>query len=173
VDNPERDASYPQGGFMKLGPIPDAEFDLERTAAMIRSGALPGDWPLQHGRRLRWALDDDPLQAPYLDVEVIRTTGRWRSETDAPFYYLLASNVHSEREQAVELRCVKGSVVKALLNGLDAFEGSAQLKRGANELLLIYRAQNRAFGAEHAGCFLRLVKPGTTERLTDIRYDPS
>ncbi len=173
VDDSPRDPSYPQAGFLRLGPVPEGEFDLEAVAAAIRAARLPGDWPLQDGTRLAWTLDDDPFQPPYLDVEVIRTTGRWRSQTDAPFYYLLASNVDSEREQAVELRCVKGSVVRALLNGADAFEGSAQLKRGANELVLIYRAQNRAFGAEHAGCFLRLVRPGTKERLTNVRFDPS
>jgi hypothetical protein len=170
VENRKRDASYPQGGFFRLGPIPDAEFDPEAVAGGVRAGRLPSGWPLKDGQRLEWVLDDDPLQPPYLDVEVMRTTGRWRSQTDAPFYYLLHSTVHSRRQQAVGLLCVRGSVVGALLNGADAFDAPAQLKQGANELVLIYRAQNRAFGAEHAGCFLRLVKPGTQERLTDIRF---
>jgi len=171
--NRERDPSYPQGGFRRLGPVPEGEFDPAAVAEQVRGGPLPDGVMLADGTRIEWVLDDDPLQPPYLDVEVVRTTGRWRSETDAPFYYLLRSTVHSERDQPVELRCVRGSIVGALLDGVDAYEGPAQLKPGANELVLIYRAQNRAFGPEHAGCFLRLVKPGTTERLTDVRFEPA
>jgi hypothetical protein len=168
----ERDPSYPQGGFLKLGPIPEAEFDLDALVNIAREGRPPDHWDRANGTRVEWLLSD-PEQPPWLGTEIIRTTGRWRSQTDEPFYYLLCSALHSESEQLVEFRCVQGSIARIFLNGGDALVRPSTLHPGENSLLILYRAENQAFGAEHAGCFLRIVTPGTTDRVADIRFEPA
>ncbi len=163
-----RDASYPQGGFMKLGPIPAGELDVDA----VINGTVPESITLADGTKREW-LFDDPNQAPYLDCEVIRTTGRWRTETEEPFYYLLRSTLTSEVDQEVAFRCVRGSIMNILVNGADALDQPAPLKEGANEMLIVYQAKNRAFGPEHAGCFIRTIDPTSNARVTNVAFQPS
>ena len=173
VDNRESDRSYPQGGFARLGPIPEAQFDADAVAAAVRSGRLMREgWTLADGKRLDWISDDDPFAPPYLDVEVIRTTGGWHAPREVPGVHLLWSSLRSDVRQTVELRCVRGSVRHAFLNGIDALGRPAQLEPGAGDLIIAHCPQNPRFAPEHAGCFLRLVKPGTAERLTNVRFEP-
>ena len=83
-----------------------------------------------------------------------------------------AGAVRSDAAQPVQLRGSTPSLEAAHLNGGDAFADDAALRAGANELLLVYRAQTKTFSPQYAGCIVRLADPATGERLTTIQYEP-
>ena len=130
------------------------------------------DWTLADGTKRTWAENDGRGKPPYLGPEAVYTTGRWRSNDPESSFYLLRSTVRSDGEQPIQLRCSKPSIPAAFLNGTDAFAPDAVLGAGENTLLLVYRAETKAFQPEHAGCMVRLTDPSTGERLTGVRYEP-
>jgi hypothetical protein len=162
-ENPDR--SYPQGGFLKLGPIPAGQVDADKLSADLKTGRIATQpWLLNDGTRLEWQLDDSPFQPPFLDVEMTRLGGAWYGNKE-PGVYLLQSSLHSEREQPAEFSFLRGNVVKALLNGADVTDDeTVQLREGENRLVL--------YCNEWMGCFLRVLKPGAEQRLTNIRFEP-
>jgi peptidoglycan/xylan/chitin deacetylase (PgdA/CDA1 family) len=166
-----RDASYPQGGFARLGLIPDAEMNVAELIAEIQRGRfLTEPWPLRNGKPLQWTSQGDtPCDAPFLDTEMIRTLGQDKCEQLG--YYILQSALHSGDEQPVEFRCTKNVVKRIFLNG-DEVTGVATLRRGENRLVLIYHTPGTV-GAEVQGCLLRLVKPGTSQRISDVQFEPT
>ncbi|MCX7012371.1 MAG: polysaccharide deacetylase family protein [Candidatus Sumerlaeota bacterium] len=175
----ERDASYPQGGFSRLGLIPDADMDMDKVVDTIRRDEfLTEPWALQNGAILDWtSADDTPFTEPFLDPELIRTYGSFNCKEAG--YYILQSEVSADREQPVQFRRTHQTVQRIFLNGVEVSGGAARLRQGPNRLVAIYHTafSNKArfsnFHGEHAGCFLRLVKPGTTERLAGLRFDPA
>ena len=171
VRGPSRDDTYPQGGFSRLGPIPTGQFDLAQWADTIRRGG-PGTDPLTlpGGKQLTWTTDDGPARKPYLSPEVIRTTGNWYNTKQ--HYYVLQTDLHSPRAQTVGIRCVAESLPGIFVNGAKVTGRQAKLRRGANRLVLIYRTSGRRYRGEHAGCFFRLTKPGSSERVPNVRYQP-
>jgi peptidoglycan/xylan/chitin deacetylase (PgdA/CDA1 family) len=185
VRNPlARDPSYPQGGFARLGLIADDEIDLEQLLSEIkgseinRNQFLKSPWTLRSGKRLAWTMaDDTPFEEPMLDPEMIRTTGSFNCKESG--YYLLQSRVDAERAQPVAFRHMPNTVPRVFLNGSEVKNGPATLRQGENRLIVLYHTrftpQQRFsnYDGEHAGCFLRLVKPGTADRITDIRFTPA
>jgi len=176
--SPARDPSYPQGGFARLGPIQGKEMDLEKLHADLQAGkALPGPRTLSDGTRLDWVTEDGPTQPPFLDPEVIRTTGNFDNRTAS--FYLLQGMVNSPREQAARLRRCASTVPRVFLNGAEVQGDAIRLREGDNLLVLVYQTQYREgqkvspYSRENAGCFLRLMKPGTEERLTEVRFEPA
>jgi len=180
VKNPiDRNPSYPQGGFARLGLVPDDEMDLDRlTNDIRRDGLLKEPWPLKDGKNLAWtSTGDTPFEEPPLDPETIRTTGAFSCKESG--FYILQSRVLSEREQPVGFLPSRDTVQRIFLNGSDVTGGPARLLRGRNRLVVLYHTRftpQRRFShydGEHAGTFLRLVKPRTTERITDVRFEPA
>jgi len=175
----ERDPSYPQGGFARLGLVPDGDMSLNKVASDIRrDGFLKGPWPLKDGKRLSWTVTGDtPFDDPFLDPEMIRTTGAFSCKESG--YYVLQSRVHSELEEPVGFMHGPDTIQRVFLNGTDVTHRQSRLLRGENRLVVLYHTlftpQRRFsnFNGEHGGCFLRLVKPGTRERITDLRFEPA
>jgi len=129
------------------------------------------------GKTLEWTSEGDtPFTAPFLDPEVIRAYGTFNCKESG--YYIFQSNVSSEREQPLEFRRIRQTVQRVFLNGAEVNGAAARLQQGQNRLILIYHtgfSNERRFSnynGEHAGCFLRLVKPGTTERIANVRFEP-
>ena len=179
VKNPiERDPSYPQGGFSRLGLVPDAGMDLDKLANDIRrDGFLKGPWPLKDGRSIACtSTGDTPFEEPMLDPEMIRTTGEFSCKESG--FYILQSRVLSESAQSVGFLHSRDTIRRIFLNGSDVTGGPAKLSRGPNRLVVLYHTRftpQRRFSnydGEHAGTFLRLVKPRTTERINDVRFEP-
>jgi peptidoglycan/xylan/chitin deacetylase (PgdA/CDA1 family) len=172
----QRDPSYPQGGFSRLGLMPDAEIDLDELANRVqRDGFLKQPWALGDGRSLAWtSTGDSPFDEPYLDPETIRTTGQFNCKESG--YYVLQSDVVSERDQTVGLLHSRDTIRRIFLNGSDVTGGPAKLLGGRNRLVVLYHTRftpQRRFSnydGEHAGAFLRLVTPRTAERTTDVRF---
>jgi hypothetical protein len=140
------------------------QVDLDRLAADVRGGRLAAQpCVLNDGSRLHWQLDDGPLRPPFLDPELVRASRVWLSNQRS--VYLLQSVVQSPQAQPAEVRFVRGAVLRAVLNGEDITHGpTVALRAGENRLFIAY--------GEGIGCHLRLVKPGTTERLIGIRFGP-
>lgn len=168
---PPRNAACPQGGFTRLGPIAEAQYDQRFWMRAIRAGG-PAVEPVPgaDGRPIEWVVDDDPAAPPHLSPEVIRTTGQWDSPTRA--YYVLQSTVVSPAARPVEIVCPGNFVQQVFLNGRPTTRGAATLMQGANHLVLIYRTDPSGYHRENAGCFLRLADPNTGVALSDIRYEP-
>jgi peptidoglycan/xylan/chitin deacetylase (PgdA/CDA1 family) len=162
--NPEIDRSYPQAGFLRLGPLPKDRVDFEKVAADWRAGRIGAQpWVLPDDTRLEWQGDDSPFRPPFLDAELIRLSGAWMGQ-DAR--HLLQGVLRSEREQAAEFRFFTGQVLRALFNGQELAAGSrVTLRAGENRLVFLV--------GEAAGAFLRVVNPDTKARLTDISFEPT
>ncbi len=172
VPNARRDPSYPQGGFVILGPIAEDELApaaAERERRLVKLVAAPEAFAAESG--LQWR-PESPDARELLDVEVVETAGRWDNQEGRTQYYVLRSIVRSPAAQEAGL-LYEPSVVRAvLLNGQQVTGGTARLAQGANTLVLVVvRPGDGRFGASNAGCFLRLTAPGTRQRLTGIEYE--
>ena len=178
--NDVKDHSYPQGGFLKLGPIHKQQLNLEKLVSEIKSGGTSTElwsrpWKLPDNTTCDWSADhkDSPSEEPYLNVEVIRTFGSWLCRE--PLTYILQTSLHSDHQQSVKFRYDAG-IQYVFLNGEDVTNRTAHLRKGDNALVLVSgsgcKGKHRDYRAEHAGSFLRLVEPDTGKRLTDIRFEP-
>ncbi len=172
VRNDVEDKSFPQGGFLRLGPILNERIDMDRMASDIQAGRLSTEpwqysWQMPDGTLYDWVRDpkDNSHARPYLSPEVIRTFGRWMCET--PMIYLLQSSVKLEIAQPVKFRCQK-NVEWIFLNGKLVKDHTAALMKGDNNLVIVYNSNHGAYG-----CFLRLVNPATDERLRNITFAPA
>ncbi len=171
VPNPRRDPSYPQGGFLVFGPIPEEDFSASDVEASVRAGTVLTNPPvLPGGRGLRWQ-PEDPSALELLDVEVVATSGIWHNRDETRRYYLLYSVLHSDAAQRAGL-LYGGPFVEAIyLNGERAEGRDVDLRPGENEFLIVAVLDGSRFRAANAGCFLRLTSPGTGDRLTNIRFE--
>ncbi len=168
VKNNAEDKSFPQGGFLRLGPVLNERIDMDRIVSDIQAGKLSTEpwqysWQMPDGILYDWVRDpkDSPHARPYLSGEVIRTFGRWMCET--PMIYLLQSSVKSEIAQPVKFTCQKNAE-RIFLNGKLVKDKAGQLVKGDNNLVIVYNSNRGAYG-----CFLRLVNPATDESLGDKR----
>lgn len=157
------DRSYPQGGFLVLGPISKAQLDLGKIAAEIKAGHIATQpWVLPDDSRLEWQVDGNPAKPPYMDVELVRLMGTWMG-SDA--WWLMQSDLTSDADQTVELRYSHGQAPVMLLNGEDVSAAkTVTLRAGASRLFVV--------AGDFVGCYLRVVKPGTDERVTNVRFEP-
>lgn len=172
VRNDAEDKSFPQGGFLRLGPILNKSIDMAKIVSDIQAGKLSTEpwqysWQMPDGILYDWVRDpkDSPYARPYLSPEVIRTFGRWMCET--PMIYLLQSSVKSEIAQPVKFVCQK-NVEWVFLNGKLVKDKAGQLMKGDNNLVIVYNSRDGAYG-----CFLRLVNPATGRRLRNITFAPA
>jgi len=168
--NRERDASYPQGGFLVLGPIPAGQFNDAKAREAIRAGRhmrSAADFGGKPG--LQWRPESAGAR-DLLGVEVIETGGWWHNDDQRKEYYLLRSALRSESEQAADFLCDRSAVEGIFVNGQQAGDGPVTLRSGPNELVLIV-LRGTDWLANNAGCFLRVVSPGGRARLTNIRFE--
>ncbi len=171
VPNPHLDRSFPQAGFLKLGPIHQDHLDLDKIIEDIKAGRLSSQpwqyaWQCPDGRVLDWTRDpkDSSLHRPFLSPEVVRTFGRWMCED--PLLYFLQSSLYSEKDQPVEF-LYQQNTQYIFLNGMLLSGRKTKLKQGSNNLVLVYNSRNGIYGA-----LLRLVNPDTGSRLTNVRFEP-
>ncbi|KPK64205.1 MAG: hypothetical protein AMK73_04760 [Planctomycetes bacterium SM23_32] len=167
---PPRDASYPQGGFLVLGPLPEDAFDAGRLAEAARAGSLLERPPLPPGAEgLAWR--PESAEAPdLLDPEIVETSGQWRRPGPSAGIYLLRCAVESEAEQPAGLLWDEPAVEGAFLNGERVGNQDVLLRRGSNELVVAAAVGRGEFAGSNAGCFLRIVRPGTDERIANVRF---
>ncbi|MBN1384483.1 MAG: SUMF1/EgtB/PvdO family nonheme iron enzyme [Elusimicrobia bacterium] len=180
VSNSDKDFSYPQGNFFKLGPLSENEFNIEKFITAVKKSNIKLNRLLSQslecsGYTYDWVLDkeDNPFNSR-LDVEVIRTAGDFYNKQDK--VYLLQTILYSEKNQNVKLICDLNSIKYIIANG-QVYNNLAntpiQLNKGNNRLVLIYfNHTDYGFHPENAGCFLRFVEPDTEKRLTNIRFRP-
>lgn len=153
--------------------------NLDKLMSAVKANEfLTGPWPLKDGKQLEWnSTDDTPLAKPFLDPEVVRTLGGHLCKEAV--YCILQSVVYSENEQPVEFHYVKGAVRQIFLNGREMGKNPANLIKGENRLVLLFhtasgpRGEVPKFNPEYSGCLLRLSKPGASERLSGLRFEPA
>jgi hypothetical protein len=157
--NPEADHSYPSDGFIILGPFNTDQVDREKFVADVTAGKVgTQDWVLSDETRMAWA-KDDPLLPPMLDVELI-PAGMWFGK---PATHVLASVVKSETAQTVEFRMYKHPSMRIFLGGKNVTnDATIQIPAGENRLMIITE--------DGGNTFLRVLKPGTEERVTSIQF---
>ncbi len=157
----DRDRSYPQGGFLLLGPVAKPQLDLPRLTADLKAGKIATQsWVLPDDTRLGWRADGTSATPPYLDVELVRLSGQWGSREE---WWLMQTDVTSEVDQTVELKGFGGQCPVALLDGKEiAFGQPVHLKAGRSHLAVV--------SSDYVACWLRVVKPGTNERVTSITF---
>ena len=166
-----RDLSYPQGGFARLGPLYKNKLNIDNLVSSIGDNKKAIDVlnALAKKAKLQWQYDDTPLMRPFLSPQLIRTTGKWADwKAPRPQYWLLWSYLDSDKEQDVEFVFVSRSD-RLFVNGVEAVkDGSVKLVKGPNMLIILNK------GYKHnefcPGSFLRVLKPGTTKRITNIRF---
>ena len=168
VPAPDRDPSFPQGGFSVLGPVPAADFDEGRLAEAVRAGQLERGFA--GAARLQWRPESAEAR-DMLGAEIVATSGEWFNADERPKYYLLRSTVTCPEERQAGLLCEPASVQVAFLNGERIGNAPFRMRKGENDLVVIALVSKDRFSASNAGCFLRLVRPGTDERLADVRYE--
>lgn len=176
------DLSYPQNGFLRSAAIPAGSTSLE---ALIRTAqeeagkhdSLHEPWKLPDGTSLSWhhKTDNEVRGQPFLDVEVIKIKDGANVEKWAcpePVYYVLQGTILANKAQPVGFICDTNSIRAVILNNENVTHSAARLRKGHNSIALIW-GHNPAdrFRRENAGCFLRLVAPGTGKRLETVRFD--
>lgn len=157
--NPEIDRSYPSDGFIILGPLGTEQLDREKFVKDVQAGKVATqDWLLSDETKLTWT-NNDPLQPPFLDVELVHA-GKWFGK---PATHVLATTIKSDKAQEVELRMWKHPSMRIILGDKDVTgQTVVQLPAGQTRLLIV---------TEDGGhTFLRVLKPGTEERVTNIQF---
>jgi hypothetical protein len=155
-----RDPSFPQGGFLVSESLDEADLaalDLLRVAGNAETAGL------------RW--QQEPVELiRALDPEVVATSGGWRAPDDGRRIRLLRSTVQAPTEREVGFLGDARGLRAVYLNGAEVTDGTALLRQGENDLLVVAQGSAGGFSRSNAGCFLRLVRPGTGERLEDLDF---
>ena len=166
-----RDPSYPQGGFARLGPLNKKKLDIDNLVAALGNKDKAADTlnALAKKAGMQWQSEDTPLMHPFLSPQMIRTTGKWQNwGAPQPQFWVLWSMLESDKEQDVEFVFVSPND-RLFVNGVEAVkDGSVKLIKGRNVVVVV----NKEYRHHEfcPGTFLRVLKPGTAERVTNIRF---
>lgn len=152
ASDPCEDASWPRNRFLVAGPIPDAEFKLDR---------LPGV------EGVAWRTVD-PAESDFLDVEVVPTSLKWRYGGTDPLWYLARSVVECDQEIKAGIVIDRASVQALFVNGTRVDAATLTLRKGENRILLASKIFDK-FRPENAGAFFRLTDERGA-RLAGLRY---
>jgi peptidoglycan/xylan/chitin deacetylase (PgdA/CDA1 family) len=178
VPGPAPGAGFARDGFRFMGPLADGAdrgdpFRIPGIGAASPDGALA--W-----RTL------DPARAALLDPDIIPITGRPRAADFADSHpsprnpgarhrYLILGYARSRSNQLVRA-VYPGEYVKRLeLNGRLIRGRALALKRGANEIRILYsppRASEALFSEHHYGCYFRLAD-AAGNRVRGLRFSRS
>jgi hypothetical protein len=159
------DPSFPQSGFIRIGPFPRDQVNLPQLMADLCEGSVGMHaWELANASGRLWEVADNPFLPPHFDAERIRLSGTW-SGWNQLGYYLIHSRVWSDSERTARLRTTGGNFAAGIvLNGADVTgHDMVRLAAGENPLTLVCSAL--------PAVFLRLEDPESGERLSDIRYE--
>ena len=154
------DPSYPQGGFLKIGPFAVKLVDIAKLGKDVQAGKVQTQpWLLADNSRLAWMAHDP--RDNNTDVEFVPMLAAWHD----PEAWLLQTDIVSEKDQNVEFLMATDRALAAYLNN-ESVKGRREihLRQGANRLWMVF-----------PGCdavFARVNRPGTAQRATDIRFAP-
>lgn len=181
----EADARFASRGFWFLGALPGdrANFDPVAFTAAFMKGEKPEPtynvpWVGAAGWRVL-----PPAKAAILDPDIIPTTAKPNTPdaypADRDIYsphknalYLLYGRVYSGRDQAVYAVFQRDSVKALSLNGRPVDGSRLELKKGANDVRILYAPSVAASAYTEAnyGCYFRLVDAGGA-RVEDVHFD--
>jgi len=191
ADAPARNASFPNGGFMVLGPLPKSrkDFDLERFAkGQFKREKLRPCEALFRDQQACWELPPaaraEPLHPELIPAGGLAAPRSFYTWDPSAYYsqgkglhYLLAADIVSPREQWVKALYPRGAVKRIQVNGQRLNKGrSLKLREGRNRIVILYAAGTPdadgqgSFNILNYGPFFRLVGEDR-QRLTDIRYE--
>jgi len=189
VPAPPRDASFPKGAFLVLGPLPGdrPDFDVQDFASrvMVRAKVRPCEtlfadvtqcWEPTRPDR------EEPLHPELIPAGGLmapRTFYTWDPSTFYPYghklHYLLMADIESPVSRTAKAYYPRSGMKRLVLNGHRLRGRTFKLKAGKNRLMLFYAAGTAdaegqgTFSEKNYGPFFRLVD-SNNERLTDIRY---
>jgi peptidoglycan/xylan/chitin deacetylase (PgdA/CDA1 family) len=179
---PLRDSTFPQGGFLVLGPLGS---DLASKAGELLRVAKPQACSSLDGKtQTCWQASDKNLAA-MLGAEIIpagckpnsRTFYTWDKALahpgPNPLYYLLWSSVDCAKTGNYQAVFDKKSVKTLLLNGQKVEGSRLKLKAGHNDLRLLYSAEagpQSAFSPAHYGAWFR-ISDEQGHRLKTLSYN--
>lgn len=183
-DEPE--AFFARDGFWVLGPMPGdvADFDPEAFfRAVLVGGKLRDSYVTPSGRNIAWKTLA-PARSSILDPDVIPTTGSAYSPDyctwDPSLYYhhkkvhfVLYGQIISPSERTVRAVCSLNSIRLLALNGRLLDSDELPLKKGANDLRILYAPTTVAsspVGENNYGCYFRLAN-ADGKRVTDVRFE--
>jgi hypothetical protein len=138
------------------------EANLPKLLDELKAGRLTTQpWRLSDGSRLEWTRADDAYASPYLDVELILGCGNAFSRPAG--FYLFQGILKSPRDADVEIFSLPGTFVPMIVNREAVTDSrSVRLHQGDNPLFLVASP-----GWSYA---LRVLQPGTRERLTEVQF---
>lgn len=159
------DPSFPQSGFVRIGPFSRDQVDLPKLMTDLREGVTGAHtWELADGSLRVWEVADDPFLPPHFDAERVRLSGAW-SGWNHLGYYVLHSRVWSDTDRIARLQTTGGNFAAGIVLNGDDVTGCdrVHLVAGENPLTLVCSAL--------PAVFLRLEDPDSGERLSDIHYE--
>jgi hypothetical protein len=144
--------TYPQGNFLKHGPL-----NGEVASELIVAGG-PVKWEYRAEEK-----------EEFLDVEIVSAGAKERTETEE--HYLLKGGVVVTKACQAKLVCDQEVIRQIYLNGNKVEADKLALVKGENELLLHFSTlgKNQFSGANY-GAFVRLVDAKSGGRLTKLTY---
>jgi len=172
------DHSYPRDGFHLLGPVTADLQSVEKLAATIAGRKVVPRRVKIRGGELEWRRINT-TETSVLDPEVIYTHGEPRSYHRE--YYLLLTELFSDRAQRLGFLENHGQILEVFLNGTQIYDKKLPLRKGNNDLLIVTYAGEKGspaqagggtFSAKDYGTFFRLVEPHGNHRVTSVRYSP-
>ncbi len=184
----KEDTSYPRDGFLVLGPLPKdrQDFDFAGFTSKVlnaKEPALSFDLPFE-GQKVAWKAPAAD-QAAFLDPDIIWTTGKSASATfytwDPALYYkygfdlhyILWGQVHSPEGRKVLMETIPNCVEKVMLNGKEVMGKEMKLRKGANDLRLLYVPvgnQWSCFSERNYGAWFRLVDEAGN-RMENVKFE--
>ena len=187
VPEEKPDPAFARDGFLALGPLPSdrKDFDFERfTWAILKGARIKGGYKLFEGVTVSWrAWSARDTQG--FNPNLVLTTGKpagenfytWDKTVFYPYgkvlSYLLVGRVYSPSDRKVELVTPPVGVGSWSVNGdLEADRG-AVLRKGWNDLRLLYGADpsgGTGFDPAHYGAYVRF-NDGDGQPVTDLRFE--
>jgi len=164
------DPSYPRGRFLALGPL-SAKLSEARAIgdAVSRPKGRTDRFLLPSGRSHAWARPAG-RRVEWVGPETACTVGDSKSPDDQPYHYLLLTSVDSDGARQARVVGLSNAFPVMYLNGKEVSGDVLELRKGANDLLLLYTSGGDNYSPRHFGAFLRLVDPKTGDRLKGIAY---
>jgi hypothetical protein len=177
---------FTRNGFLCLGPLAGdmPDFNPEKYAAAFLKGMKPaGEYTVPWGAKLVWKSLEES-QTAFLDPDLIPTTAKsatpdfyqWDSTLYFPhqkIHYMLWGRVFSPRDKTVKAFFIPNGVKRLSLNGRAVEGGELHLKKGINDLRILYSPPVNPysqFSDGAYGCYFRLAEPDG-KRPTDLHFE--
>jgi hypothetical protein len=166
------DPSFPRGRFYVMGPLPEKTSEARSVAAaMSKPKGRTTVCRVETGRSYAWERATGP-RADWIGPEIIMTAGDAKSPNDKPYHYLLLTSLDTDKARQARLVGQSNGFPAVYLNGKEISGDMLDLRKGGNDLLLLYSSGGDNFSPRHYGAFLRLTDPQSGDRLKGIAYRP-